>query len=66
MSSRVSEFWENTKRVVRLAQSPSRQEIWLQFKITILGLFVIGALGFVVSLIMTLITGLFPPLYPTT
>jgi protein translocase SEC61 complex gamma subunit len=61
MSSRVSEFWENTKRIVQLAQQPTRQEIWMQLKITILGLFVVGGAGFVITLIMSVITGLFPP-----
>ncbi|MFX1299463.1 MAG: protein translocase SEC61 complex subunit gamma [Promethearchaeota archaeon] len=60
MSSRLSEFWENTKRIVKLAQQPTRQEIWMQLKITLLGLFVVGGAGFVITLIMSLITGLFP------
>jgi len=60
MSNRVSEFWENTKRIIKLAQQPSRQEIWMQLKITLLGLFVVGGAGFVITLIMSVITGLFP------
>ncbi|MDO8124657.1 MAG: protein translocase SEC61 complex subunit gamma [Candidatus Hermodarchaeota archaeon] len=60
MSSRVSEFWENTKRIVKLAQQPTRQEIWMQLKITLLGLFVVGGTGFIITLIMSVITGLFP------
>jgi protein translocase SEC61 complex gamma subunit len=58
MSSRVSEFWENTKRIIKLAQQPSRQEIWMQLKITLLGLFVVGGAGFVITLVMSLITAL--------
>ncbi len=60
MSSRLSEFWENTKRIVKLAQQPTRQEIWMQLKITLLGLFVVGGAGFIITLIMSVITGLFP------
>lgn len=60
MANRVSEFWENTKRIMKLAQQPSRKEVWMQLKITILGLFVVGGVGFVITLIMSVITGLFP------
>lgn len=60
MSSRLSEFWENTKRIVKLAQQPTRQEIWMQIKISLLGLFVVGGVGFIITLIMSVITGLFP------
>ena len=58
MSSRVSEFWENTKRIVKLAQQPTRQELWMQLKITLLGLFVVGGVGFLITLVMSLITAL--------
>jgi preprotein translocase subunit Sss1 len=51
MSSRVSEFWNNTKRIVQLSQRPSRQEIWMQFKLSMLGLFVIGAVGYFIRMI---------------
>ncbi len=61
MSSRLSEFWENTKRIAKLAQQPTRQEIWMQIKISLLGLFAVGGVGFIITLIMSVITGLFPP-----
>ncbi|MFW9832235.1 MAG: protein translocase SEC61 complex subunit gamma [Candidatus Thorarchaeota archaeon] len=59
MSSRISSFWENTKRIARLAQRPTRQEIWLQFKISMLGLFAVGAVGFIIRLIMVVVTNSF-------
>ncbi|MFW9935639.1 MAG: protein translocase SEC61 complex subunit gamma [Promethearchaeota archaeon] len=59
MSNRVSEFWENTKRIVQLSQRPSRQEIWMQFKLSMLGLFVVGAVGFFIRFIMIVVTGRF-------
>lgn len=58
MSSRVGLFWENTKRIAKLAKRPTRQEIWLQFRISMLGLFAVGALGYFIQLIMTIITSL--------
>ncbi len=59
MSNRVSEFWNNTKRIVQLSQRPSRQEIWMQFKLSMLGLFVVGAVGYFIRLIMIVVTAQF-------
>ena len=59
MSNRVSEFWNNTKRIVQLSQRPSRQEVWMQFKLSMLGLFVIGAVGYFIRLIMIVVTAQF-------
>jgi protein translocase SEC61 complex gamma subunit len=59
MSNRVSEFWNNTKRIVQLSQRPSRQEIWMQFKLSMLGLFAVGAVGFFIRLIMIVVTASF-------
>lgn len=56
MSQRVAQFWENTKRIVQLSQRPSRKEIWMQFKLSMLGLFVVGAVGYIIRLIMTVVT----------
>ncbi|MFX1565771.1 MAG: protein translocase SEC61 complex subunit gamma [Promethearchaeota archaeon] len=59
MSNRVSEFWENTKRIVQLSQRPTRQEMWMQFKLSMLGLFVVGVVGFFIRLIMIVVTNQF-------
>ncbi|MFX1319744.1 MAG: protein translocase SEC61 complex subunit gamma [Promethearchaeota archaeon] len=59
MSERLTEFWENTKRIVQLSQRPSRNEIWMQFKLSMLGLFVVGAVGYIIRLIMTVVTTAF-------
>ncbi|MFX1577975.1 MAG: SecE/sec61-gamma family protein translocase subunit [Promethearchaeota archaeon] len=56
MSERVSEFWENTKRIISLSQRPTRQEIWLQFKLSMLGLFVVGAVGYFIQLILIVLS----------
>ncbi len=59
MSNRVSEFWENTKRIIQLSQRPTRQEMWMQFKLSMLGLFVVGVVGFFIRLIMIVVTNQF-------
>ena len=58
--SSVSRFWENTKRIAKLAKRPTRKEMWAQVKISFLGLFVVGAVGFVIRLIFTIVTSLGP------
>jgi len=56
----VSTFWENTKRIMKLAQKPTRSEMWMQIKISFLGLVVIGIVGFIIRLIFSVITSTFP------
>jgi protein translocase SEC61 complex gamma subunit len=56
----VSTFWENTKRIVKLAQKPTRSEMWMQLKISLLGLFVVGTVGFIIRLIFSVVTSTFP------
>lgn len=54
----VSTFWENTKRIARLAKRPTRSEIWLQLRISLLGLFVIGFVGFIIKMIFLMVTSM--------
>jgi protein translocase SEC61 complex gamma subunit len=44
-------FWENTKRIIKLAKRPTRKEMWMQFKISMLALFAVGAVGYVIKLV---------------
>jgi protein translocase SEC61 complex gamma subunit len=61
----VSTFWENTKRIARLAKRPTRSEIWLQLRISLLGLFVIGFVGYIIKMLFLMVTSL-PTFAPTT
>lgn len=56
----ASTFWENTKRIVRLAKRPTRSEIWLQLRISLLGFFAVGFVGFVIKMILLVVTANFP------
>lgn len=49
--SNVGIFWENTKRIIKLSKKPTRKEIWMQFKISMLALFAVGIVGFIVKLV---------------
>jgi protein translocase SEC61 complex gamma subunit len=56
----VATFWENTKRIVKLAKRPTRKEVWMQLKISFLGLIVVGLVAFFIRYIMFIVTGFFP------
>ena len=55
MSSKSS-FFERSKRILRLATKPCRKEYSAALKISILGITVIGLVGFGVQLLATVLT----------
>ena len=57
LNNRVKTFWANSKRVMKMARKPTVKEMRLILRITGLGVVVIGAVGFVVKLIIGLIMG---------
>lgn len=48
-----SEFIESTRRVLTVAKKPNWEEYKLMLKITLLGIALIGLLGFLIKLIFT-------------
>jgi len=44
-------FLSSANRLLKLAKKPGRDELWLSIKICLLGVIVIGVLGFVIKLI---------------
>lgn len=57
LENRAKTFWANSKRVMKMARKPTLKEMRLILRITGLGVVVIGAVGFVVKLIIGLIMG---------
>ncbi len=55
MSSRAS-FIERAKRILRLASKPGWKEYNIALKISILGLVIVGVVGFVIQLLATVLT----------
>jgi len=43
--------------LLRLAKKPGRSELWLSIKICLLGVFVVGTLGFLIKLISSVMQG---------
>ena len=48
-------FFQNTKRIIKIANKPDRKEYLLIFKICAIGLLILGALSFAIQLIWTII-----------
>lgn len=52
---RIGVFFQNTKRILKIANKPDRKDYLLIFKICSIGLLILGALSFVIQLIWTVI-----------
>ncbi len=46
--SRLSSKWQHYKRVVKVTKKPSKDEFWTTFKVTGLGILLIGLIGFLI------------------
>ncbi|MHA1298094.1 MAG: protein translocase SEC61 complex subunit gamma [Candidatus Helarchaeota archaeon] len=57
IQNKVKTFWANSKRVMKMARKPTVKEMRLILRITGLGVVVIGAVGFIVKLLIGLIMG---------
>ena len=52
----VGSFINDSRRILKLATKPSRSELWTSTKISLLAMVVVGALSFIIQVIMTLLT----------
>jgi protein translocase SEC61 complex gamma subunit len=43
-------------RTLKLATKPGREELWLSIKISVLGIGIVGVIGFVIKLVGTFLT----------
>ncbi len=50
---RFTQFLKNAKRIIKIANKPTRKEYWLIFKICGLGIVVLGVLSYVIQLIFS-------------
>ena len=57
MAERVKNFLFRCARMLKIATKPSRSELWLSIKICFLGILAIGAIGYMIQLISSLIQG---------
>ncbi len=53
--SRLRRYWKETVRVIRITKKPNREEYKNVVKVTALGIAIIGAIGFIIFLIVQLL-----------
>jgi len=52
---RIGVFFQNTRRIIKIANKPSRKDYFLVFKICAIGILILGALSYVIQLIWTFV-----------
>ena len=52
----VSEFINNSRRILKLATKPSRKELWLSGRVSLLAMVAVGMLSFIIQVLMTVVT----------
>ncbi|MFW9989594.1 MAG: protein translocase SEC61 complex subunit gamma [Candidatus Odinarchaeota archaeon] len=52
---RLTNFFQNSRRILKVASKPSRKDYFLVFKICIIGIALLGAVSFVIQLIFSLL-----------
>jgi len=57
MAHAVRSFVSSARKLLHLATKPGRSELWLSIKLCILGMALIGIVGFIIKLIGTTFTG---------
>jgi len=50
-------FLSSARRLMKLAIKPGRDELWISIRICVLGVLVIGALGYVIKIISSFLQG---------
>jgi len=53
----VSEFINDSRRILKLATKPSRKELWMSTKVSLLAMVLVGMVSFIIQIIMITITG---------
>jgi protein translocase SEC61 complex gamma subunit len=48
-------FLQECKRLIKVAVKPSRSELWLSIKVCFLGIALVGAIGFLIKLVSTVL-----------
>ncbi len=55
--SKISEFIRSSKRIFLISKKPSSKEYWTMAKIVGLGMVIIGVIGYLIRLLMNVISG---------
>ena len=53
----LKSFLSSARRMMKLAKKPGRDELWVSIRICILGILVVGVLGYIIKIIASLMQG---------
>jgi protein translocase SEC61 complex gamma subunit len=53
----VGDFINESRRILKLATKPSRKELWLSTRVSLLAMILVGMVSFIIQIVMTLLTG---------
>jgi len=59
MALGIVSFIQSCSRLLRLARKPGRTELWRSIKVCAAGITLVGAVGFIIYLLSSLIEGAF-------
>jgi protein translocase SEC61 complex gamma subunit len=52
----IADFIREARRILKLATKPSKDEIWLSARISLLAMVLVGILAFIIQTLMAIIT----------
>jgi protein translocase SEC61 complex gamma subunit len=50
---RLVNFFQNSRRIIKIASKPKRKDYFLVFKICIIGILILGAVSYIIQLIFS-------------
>ena len=56
LRERLKNFYQSSKRIMKVATKPSRKDYWLVTKICLVGMVILGVLSYIVQLIASVIS----------
>jgi protein translocase SEC61 complex gamma subunit len=51
---RIVTFFQNTRRIIKIANKPKRKDYFLVFKICVIGILILGVLSYIIQLIFAI------------
>ena len=56
----IRDFFLSFKRLTKIIKKPSNQELWASIKVSLIGMTIIGVIGFVIKFLATMLQSTTP------
>ncbi len=56
----IRDFFISFKRLTKIIKKPSNQELWASIKVSLIGMTIIGAIGFIIKFLATMLLSTTP------